>query len=72
MPVDEVRASGLLKDKIILDNPAAGQLEGDTTFVRAAVAQTIQFEAAWNTYATGQNEPPVLPALVVQVQNKAE
>lgn len=70
VPVDEVRASGLLKDKIILDNPAAGQLEGDTTFIRAAVAQTIQFESAWGSYATGQNEPPVLPALVVQVQNK--
>lgn len=69
VPLDEVRASGLLKDKIVLDNPAAGQIGGDTTFIRAAVAQTILFEEAWRGYATGQNEPPVLPAMVVQVQN---
>ncbi len=71
VPIDEVRASGLLKDRIVLDNPAMGQVAGDTTFIRAAVAQTIAFEKSWHKYATGQNEPPVLPALVIQVQNKA-
>ncbi len=69
VPIDEVRASGLLKDKIILDNPASGQLEGDTTLIRAAVAQTLQFEQTWHAYATAQNEPPVQPVLVVQVPN---
>lgn len=69
VPVDEVRASGLLKDKIILDSPEPGQTQGDTTFIRAGVAQTIKFEAAWYTYATGENEPPVTPVLVVQVRN---
>ncbi|MEU0570315.1 DEAD/DEAH box helicase family protein [Nonomuraea sp. NPDC005983] len=70
VPLDEVRASGLLKDKIILDNPAAGQVEGDTTLTRAAVFQTLQFEKNWRNYAAGQGEPPVNPVLVVQVQNK--
>ena len=70
VPIDEVRASGLLKDKIVLDNPAIGQVQGDTTFIRAAVAQVIAFDKAWHEYATGQNEPPVKPVLVVQVQNK--
>jgi type III restriction enzyme len=69
VPIDEVRGSGLLKDMIILDNPAADQVEGDTTFARAAVVQTSKFEEAWRAYATSQNEPPVLPVLVVQVQN---
>ncbi|MFF1818105.1 DEAD/DEAH box helicase [Kribbella sp. NPDC058245] len=69
VPIDDVRASGLLKDKIILDNPASGQVEGDTTFIRAAVLQTLQFEATWREYATAQNEPPVQPVLVVQVPN---
>ena len=68
--IEDVRASGLLKDKIILDNPATGQMEGDTTFTRAAVATTLQFEEAWRDYATAQNEPPVVPVLVVQNQNK--
>jgi superfamily II DNA or RNA helicase len=70
VPIDEVRSSGLLKDKIILDNPAAGQVEGDTTFARAAVGQTVKFQEAWHAYATSQKEPPVLPVMVVQVQNK--
>jgi len=69
VPLDDVRASGLLKDKIVLDNPATSQHEGDTTLARAAVAQTRQFEEAWRAYATGQGEPAVLPVLVVQVQN---
>lgn len=69
VPLEDVRASGLLKDKIILDNPSAGQAEGDTTLTRAAVKQTLQFEEDWNKYALAQNEPPVLPVLVVQVPN---
>lgn len=68
--IDEVRSSGLLKDRIVLDNPAIGQVEGDTTFIRAAVAQTTAFEKSWHEYAVAQNEPPVLPVLVVQVQNR--
>lgn len=67
--IEDVRNSGLLKDKIVLDSPEAGQVDGDTTFVRAGVKQTRVFEDEWKTYATGQNEPPVIPALVVQVPN---
>ncbi|MBE7192971.1 MAG: DEAD/DEAH box helicase family protein [Gordonia polyisoprenivorans] len=69
VPLDDVRASGLLKDKIVLDNPADSQHEGDTTLARAAVAQTREFESSWRTYAETQGEPAVLPVLVVQVQN---
>lgn len=68
--IDEVRGSGLLKDKIVLDSPVPGQVEGDTTLTRAAVAQAIVFEKNWRAYTSKQNEPPVLPVLVVQVQNK--
>lgn len=67
--IDAVRASGLLKDKIVLDNPAESQHEGDTTLARAAVRKTVEFEQAWAVYAHAQDEPPVLPVLVVQVQN---
>lgn len=67
--IDEVRESGLLKDLIILDNPAQSQHEGDTTLVRAGVAQVREFETSWAKYAESQDEPPVLPVLVLQVQN---
>lgn len=69
VPVDDVRASGLLKDLVILDNPAQSQTEGDTTLARAGVVQTLEFEAAWAAYAMAQDEPHVLPVLVVQVHN---
>ncbi|MEV2241913.1 DEAD/DEAH box helicase family protein [Micromonospora sp. NPDC049891] len=69
VPLEDVKASGLLKDKIVLDNPAAGQADGDTTLTRAAVAQALRFEESWRTYSTSQSEPPVLPVLVVQVPN---
>ena len=69
VPIEDVRASGLLKDKIVLDSPETGQADGDTTLIRAAVQQTQRFENAWHAYTVGQNEPPVLPALVVQVPN---
>jgi type III restriction enzyme len=67
--IEDVRSSGLLKDRIILDSPAAGQAQSDTTLVRAAVRQTRQFEADWHAYAEKQSEPPVVPVLVVQVAN---
>lgn len=70
VPIEAVRSSGLLKDKIVLDNPAIGQVEGDTTFIRAGVAQALRFEKQWTKYATGAGEPPVVPVLVVQVNNK--
>jgi type III restriction enzyme len=67
--LDDVRSSGLLKDKIILDNPAPGQMEADTTLIRAAAVQTQKFERDWHLYTAAQSEPPVLPVLVVQVPN---
>jgi type III restriction enzyme len=67
--VEDVRSSGLLKNLIVLDNPAAAQHTGDTTLVRAAAAKTLEFETSWAAYAESQGEPPVLPVLVVQVNN---
>lgn len=70
VPLNEVRNSGLIKDKIVLDNPKQGQLQSDTTLLRRGVRQTLVFEKAWHEYSVGQNEPPVVPAFVVQVPNK--
>jgi type III restriction enzyme len=69
VPLDEVRASGLIKDKIVLDNPQQGQMQSDTTLLRRGVRQILAFEDAWQQYTVTQNEPPVIPAFVVQVPN---
>lgn len=68
--LDDVRSSGLLKDKIILDNPGPGQMQADTTLIRGAVAQVQRFQQDWAAYTSAQNEPPVVPVLVVQIPNK--
>lgn len=71
VPMIEVQASGLIKDHVVLHNPdeISADLEADTTLVRVAVQRTLAAEAAWNAYTTKQGEPPVVPALVVQLPN---
>lgn len=64
-----VQSSGLLKDDIVLDIPAeAGTY--DTTLLTRAVRKIKASTAAWEQYAKGQGEGPVVPLLVVQVGDK--
>lgn len=69
VPITEVRGSGLLKDVIALDNPKESQQLGDTTLARIAIERLRKFEDSWHSYSESQGESPVLPVLVVQVQN---
>ncbi len=67
--IDKVRASGIVKDQIDLDEPAeSGSFSA--TLLRAAVDATLDFERRWADYALAENEPLVLPVLVVQVADK--
>ena len=68
--IDKVRASGLVKDEIGIDEPdEKGTFS--TTLLREAVKATLEYERRWAAYSTEQDEPEVLPALVVQVPDKA-
>ena len=68
--IDKVRASGLVKDEIGVDEPdEKGTFS--TTLLREAVKATLEYERRWATYSTQQDEPEVLPVLVVQVPDKA-
>ncbi|HZJ28145.1 MAG TPA: DEAD/DEAH box helicase family protein [Acidimicrobiia bacterium] len=68
--IDKVRASGLVKDEIGLEQPdEKGTFS--TTLLRDAVKATRTFEERWTTYSAAEGEPEVLPALVVQVPDKA-
>lgn len=65
-----VRASGLLKDEIGLDDPdESGTFS--TTLLREAVKDTLEFERRWAAYSANEDGPEVLPVLVVQVPDKA-
>ena len=68
--IDKVRASGLVKDEIGLDEPDEKGTFG-TTLLREAVKATLAYERRWAVYSTEQTEAEVLPVLVVQVPDKA-
>lgn len=68
--IDKVRASGLVKDEIGIDEPdETGTLS--TTLLREAVKATREYEQRWAAYSLEQDEPEVLPVLIVQVPDKA-
>lgn len=68
--IERVRASGLIKDEIGLDQPdEKGTFS--TTLLREAVKATRAFEQRWAAYSVAEAEPEVLPVLVVQVPDKA-
>jgi type III restriction enzyme len=67
--IDKVRASGIIKDQIDLDEPDdSGTVVA--TLLRTAVDATLECERRWAEYAAAENEPLVLPVLVVQVGDK--
>jgi hypothetical protein len=68
--IERVRASGLIKDEIGLDQPAE-KGTFSTTLLREAVKATLSFEQRWAAYSASEDEPEVLPVLVVQVPDKA-
>ena len=68
--IDKVRASGLVKDEIGLDEPDEQGTFG-TTLLREAVKATLEYERRWAAYSAEQDEAEVLPILVVQVPDKA-
>jgi len=68
--IDKVRASGLVKDRIELFEPGeSGTFT--TTLLREAVDKVREFDGLWGAYAEEENEPQVLPVLVIQVPEKA-
>lgn len=66
-PLD-VRASGLLKDRIMVFHPSEA-FPTDTTMLRAAVQQWRSMGVKWQAYTQEQELPPMHPALIIQVQD---
>ena len=64
----DVRASGLLKDRIVLYHRADSQ-RSDITLLREATRHWYDYTQRWAAYCAKQNEEPVVPLLIVQVEN---
>lgn len=65
---EDVRASGLLKDSIVLYHPEESQ-EADVTLLAAAAKQHKRFGESWRKYAEDNKQATVNPVLVVQVDD---
>ncbi len=71
VPVERVRTSGLLKETITLYHPTETQ-PSDITMLRAAARTWREFTDHWADYCQAQDEPLVVPILVVQVEDATD
>jgi len=69
----QVRGSGLIKDRLVLNGPQAGDIHqpGDVqwTLLEKAIDQTLDFDRRWSDYATANSAPVISPALLIQVED---
>jgi len=69
---EEVRASGLLKDLIIVHNPTTN-IAGDLTLLEQAARTWKHFTKQWEEYCVKEKEKDIVrPILVVQVEDGTE
>jgi type III restriction enzyme len=66
--VADVRASGLIKERIVLHHPKAAQ-PTDMTMLREAAHALKTFTTQWASYCATQEDFTVFPLLVVQVED---
>jgi len=66
---EEVRSSGLLKDRIIITYPEQDSID-DMVILQAATDEWKDKCEHWNYYCTTQKSQQVRPVLVIQVENR--
>ena len=66
---DEVRASGLLKDRIIITYPEEGAVNNDMAILQAAADDWKEKWEHWTQYCFEQHYAYVNPILIIQVLN---
>ena len=66
---DEVRSSGLLKDRIIITYPEQDTID-DMVILQAAADEWKSKCDHWNYYCVSQKSQQVRPVLVIQVENR--
>lgn len=67
---DEVRSSGLLKDRIIITYPEQDSID-DMVILQAAADEWKDKCEHWNYYCETQHSQQVRPVLVIQVENRS-
>ena len=68
---DDVRESGLLKDRIVINYPAAAR-QAEMTLLGEAAAHWQAMRKRWKAYCRAEDEPEVRPILVIQVEDGSD
>ncbi|MBQ0933598.1 DEAD/DEAH box helicase [Ideonella alba] len=68
IPTDEVRLSGLLKDRVLIAHPEVVN-KAEMALLQEAAKRWSSMTTMWSSYCKDENEPTVWPILVVQVEN---
>jgi type III restriction enzyme len=71
VPTEEVRKSGLLKDRILIHHPEAATT-AEMALLEEAARRWGKMTVAWGAYCADENEQTVSPVLVVQVENGSD
>lgn len=66
VPVEDVRRSGLLKDRVVIDHPEAKSTV-EMSLLEEAARRWRDTEERWAAYCKAEGESAVYPVLVVQV-----
>ncbi|MFA3840730.1 DEAD/DEAH box helicase [Streptomyces aureus] len=67
--VEDVRASGLLKDQIVLGH-TKGAEAAESTLLRRAVEKIRDYESRWSDYCKKTGDARLNPILVIQIEDK--
>lgn len=68
IPPDDVRQSGLLKDRILIHHPNSATT-AEMALLEEATRRWAQMTHGWKRYCEAEKEQTVWPALVVQIEN---
>ncbi|MBN8437275.1 MAG: DEAD/DEAH box helicase family protein [Candidatus Accumulibacter sp.] len=71
IPPDEVRLSGLLKDRILIHHPDFATA-AEMALLEEAARRWMQMTNGWARYCKAEGEQTVWPVLVVQVENGSD
>lgn len=71
IPPDDVRQSGLLKDRILIHHPES-PTRAEMALLEEAARCWAQMNNNWARYCKEEGEPTIWPVLVVQVENGAD
>ncbi len=71
VPIDQVRASGLLKESIRLHHTNESQ-PSDLSLLAGAARRFREYEDAWTAHSSAEGLPMVRPVLVIQVADGSE